>query len=116
MSKPEDEQTPSGKDRRKAVRYACILEAAWQEGERVRYRPGWPARVLNISTDGIALHSGEHFAPGTLLTISLQGETVTQTRVKVRIVHSSPQPNDTWVLGGAFVAPLKDGDLENLLG
>src|SRR5579862_8179615 len=106
MNSPENDQPPAGSDRRKAVRYACILEAAWQEGERVRYRPGWPARVMNISTDGIALHSGENFKPGTVLTIGLQGHTSKHSRVEVRIVHSSPQPNETWLLGGEFVMPL----------
>jgi hypothetical protein len=115
MSTPEGEQRPRRSDRRKSTRYACILEAAWQEGERVRYRPGWPARVMNISTDGIALHSGENFPPGTVLIIGLQGHTSKEHRVQVRVVHSSPQPNATWLIGGAFVTPLDLEELDKLL-
>ncbi len=115
MPTPEGEQASTGQDRRKAVRYACILEAAWQGAEPVRYLPGWPARVMNISTDGIALHSGENFRPGTVLTIGLQGHTSKQSRIQVKVVHITPQPNATWLIGGAFVTPLAAEMLEKLL-
>jgi hypothetical protein len=116
MSTPEREHTPRHDERRKSVRYACILEAVWKEGERTRYRPGWPARVMNISLDGIALHSGENFPPETVLTIGLQGHTSKQSRVEMRVVHTTPQPNATWLIGGAFLTPLDPDTLEKLLG
>jgi len=108
-------EPPRPSERRSALRYACVLEASWQEGRHVRYRPGWPARVMNISTGGIALHSGEFFPVGTVLTIGLHSRTITLEPRKVKVIHTGPHPSHTWLLGTAFLDPLSEQELTQLL-
>lgn len=112
---PERQQSlASAIDRRKAIRYACILEATWH-GETFRLGEGWVARVLNISTGGIGLHLGEDFKVGTLLTLGLHGQVHTLEPVRVRVVHHSQKDDGTWILGGAFLKPLSEDELKRLL-
>jgi hypothetical protein len=102
-------------ERRSALRYACVLEASWQEGKHVRYRPGWPARVMNISTGGVALHSGEFFPAGVVLTIGLHSRTITLAPRKVKVIHCGSHSNNTWLIGTNFLEPLTEQDLAELL-
>lgn len=92
------------------------MEANWEGAEPIRFNPAWPIRVTNISTGGIALHAGEKFAVGTVLTVSLRSPSnKTSAPVQVRVVHVTEQDNGTYVLGTAFLKPLSGSDVQDLL-
>ncbi|MBL8794701.1 MAG: PilZ domain-containing protein [Planctomycetia bacterium] len=103
-----------GSERRTASRQVCKLKAARVGGETVVFKPSRLARVVNISTGGVALHSGEPFPLGTLLSIRLHapsGESLSPV-LEVRIVRATQQPNGTWHLGAAFTTDLSDAELD----
>ena len=104
-------------ERRKAFRYSCILQAARGGEAALPFKPTRLARVLNLSTGGIALHSGEPYEVGTLLAIQLHaptGEPISSV-LDVRVVRADEQANSTWVLGAAFASELSEIELETLL-
>lgn len=103
-------------DRRQACRHSSILKASRVGGDVKRFTPAWLARVMDISTGGLALHLGEPFEAGTILTIALHnasGQRVQKLAVEVR--HAAEQPNGTWILGVAFIEPLSEAQLAALL-
>lgn len=107
---------PTRPEKRQSVRYSCILDASCRSSDAVDYIPNAPAVVLNISTGGVCLMLNERFEPGTLLTIGLQSTTQNfLPPLEVRVVHVVQQANGDWVLGGAFVRPLSEEELRNLL-
>lgn len=108
-------QSPK-QEHRKSPRYSCIMDASWEGAEPMRFNPAWPIRVTNISTGGIALHAGEKFAIGTALTLGLRSlSNKTMAPVQVRVVHVTEQANGTYVLGVAFLTPLSDSEVQDML-
>ncbi len=104
-------------EQRQHVRYACKLRAARTRDKSETFKPAHLGRILNISRDGIALHLGEHFEVGTLLTIQLYAsftQPVSAT-IEIRVVHITRQPHGTWVLGAEFLAPLSETELQSYL-
>jgi len=113
---PSGETLQVTADRRQANRHSSILKASRVGGEIKRFKPAWLARVMDISTGGLALHLGESFEVGTVLTIGLHdagGQRVQKVDVIVR--HAAEQPNGTWILGVAFRQPLSAQELADLL-
>jgi hypothetical protein len=103
-------------EKRQSVRYSCILDASCRSNDAVEYAPNSPAVVLNISTGGVCLMLNERFEPGTLLTIGLQSTAQSfLPPLEVRVVHVVQQANGDWIMGGAFVRPLSEGELQDLL-
>jgi hypothetical protein len=115
MSDLESMSTPPV-EKRRSVRYACVLEATLAGGETTRFWPGWPARVLDISQHGVGMHVGEECAEGTILSVKLYyGDGQSCEPLPVEIVRSSRQPNGTWIVGAAFLQPISEEQLKLLL-
>jgi hypothetical protein len=103
-------------EQRQHVRFPCKLRAARTADKTETFKPALLGRVVNISSDGIALHLGERFEVGALLTIQLCAsiQAVSAT-MEIRVVHATRQPHGTWVLGAAFLVPLGETDLQRFL-
>jgi c-di-GMP-binding flagellar brake protein YcgR len=106
----------TGHEQRRSVRYSCVLDASCWTSDAVEFNTSVSAVVLNISRGGMALLIGQHFEPGTILTVGLDSTTQDfLPPLKARVVHAQQRPNGDWVLGCAFVRPLTDEDLQALL-
>ena len=107
---------PPQPEHRKSPRYSCIMEASWEGAEPIRFNPAWPIRVTNISAGGVALHVGEKFAVGTVLTLGLRSPSKKMMApMQVRVVHVTDQANGTYVLGAAFLKALSESEVQELL-
>ena len=74
-----------------------------------------PAKILNISMEGIGLLVSRPLEPGTLLAVTLENVAKSYARtVLVRVVHSTPGPGNHLV-GGTFTTPLPYQDLTVLV-
>lgn len=101
-------------DRRGAIRHACVINATANE-QMMHIGPGWLAKVIDISTTGVGLRLGEGFPTDSVLTLDLHGQNQSLEAVSVRVVRCLEEPAGTWFLGGAFVSPLEEEQLERLL-
>lgn len=108
---------PTGVEKRRSTRFACVLDATLQDGATTRFSPGWPVRVLDISQHGVGMHVGEECPEGAVLTVKLyyDGHKSLPPR-PVRIVRTTPQPNGTWIVGAEFVEPIGEDEVRLLLG
>jgi hypothetical protein len=117
MSHLEDQREQRNLERRTALRYICKLKAACIEGVTAQFKPSKLARVNDISTGGLGLHSPEGFAVGTQLTVRLHafnGQPVSDLK-EVRVAHASRRPDSTWILGVAFLQALTEAEVQALL-
>jgi hypothetical protein len=74
-----------------------------------------PARIINISMDGVGLLVGRTVKLGTLLTVSLANPSRGFAKtVLVRAIHATPQPGGCMV-GGQFVTQLTYQELTTLI-
>ena len=74
-----------------------------------------PARIKNISMEGIGLVVIGRVEPGTMLAVTLSNQARNFTKtVLVRVVHATPQPGGCLV-GGTFVTPLTYQELTTLV-
>jgi hypothetical protein len=101
-------------ERRASVRHACEREAVSRPLELVD-SICWGATVQDVSTGGIGLLLCYPFKPGTFLAVEVRDESRTQTFL-VRVVHVADQADGNWFLGCEFAAPLREGELADLLG
>lgn len=101
-------QTPKS-DRRAWVRYPCDMETSCKaEADRL----GCPATVRNISLGGMSLQVERQFESGTLIRVEVQSSLEnTPHMLCVRVIHVTPQPDGTWLLGCAFARELSDDSL-----
>jgi hypothetical protein len=116
-AEPEEKSESRGAEKRKAIRYCCKLRAARSVTGTVAFKPSRLARVLNISRYGIALHVYEPYEVGAILVIRLHaslGEPISPD-MEIRLVHTTPQANGTWVLGAAFMEELTESQLQTYL-
>lgn len=116
--KPHDQPSPVGTDERRAwVRYGCDLDALCQATGPLR-DSGWMGKVKNISAGGVGLLLRHRFRAGTPLLIELKNPTGSYRRnVPARVVHvaASRTGDSGWLTGCAFLEPLSDEDLLQLL-
>jgi len=104
-------------ERRVRVRYAPAagVETLYHPMYKRRNEQGWPAKVRDISADGIGLILCRWFGQGTLLEVELHNASRTAWRqLSVRVRHATPCA-DGWLVGGAFVEPLNERDLKAFL-
>jgi hypothetical protein len=74
-----------------------------------------PAKIRNISMEGIGVLVSRRIEPGTLLAITLTNPARAFTKtVLVRVVHATPQPGGCLV-GGTFSTPLTYQELTTLV-
>jgi hypothetical protein len=74
-----------------------------------------PAKIKNISMDGIGLLLAQPLEPGTLLAVSLSNPARSFTKtVLVRVAHLTPD-HGTYLAGGNFTTPLTYEELSKLV-
>jgi PilZ domain len=102
-------------DRRRLLRFlisqetSCHLIAAVGDTQ-------WPARVVDVSANGICLLLRRRFEPGTRVALELaNGLRVFSCALQMRVVHVSQAGDGAWVLGGAFDRRLSHAELMALL-
>jgi hypothetical protein len=101
-------------ERRAAQRFTCNLQTT---GHTLGPRGGntWVATITNISSTGIGLIHRCRVKPGTVLVIKLQSNSQKLSRpLPVRVMHATPQENEEWLLGCAFVRKISEEDLQTL--
>ena len=77
--------------------------------------PTWVATIRNISATGVALVLADRLKPGAVLVVQLQGAQHRLSRpLPVRVLHLQAQP-DGWLHGCAFLRPVREDDLRELL-
>ena len=106
---------PAVSDRRIAQRFPVKVQAT---GHILGPRGGntWVATITNISATGIGLLHRCRVKPGTVLVIKLQGNNQRVSRpLPVRVMHATPQDNDEWLLGCAFVRKISEEELQTLI-
>jgi hypothetical protein len=101
-------------DRRTAERFPVNADASCSFLSPVVEDFG-PARILNISMEGIGLRVSRPVEPGALLTVTLENVAKNYARtVLVRVVHSTPGPG-SYLVGGTFTTPLPYQELTTLV-
>jgi hypothetical protein len=74
------------------------------------------ARVHNLSASGVGLLVSQHLEPGTLLMLELRNTRQRLTLVLVaRVIHSTPQPDGSWLGGCVFAEKIDGADLQALM-
>ncbi|MCI0685436.1 MAG: hypothetical protein L0Y71_25325 [Gemmataceae bacterium] len=73
-------------------------------------------RIKNVSNEGIGLIVNHKLEPGLLLAINLvnQARTFSKTML-VRVAHVTPQPGNTFLIGGTFKTPLTYEELRTMV-
>jgi hypothetical protein len=76
----------------------------------------WPATVVNLSTNGLALTLQRRFEKGAPLVVPVLGRDEQPLRLLVcRVARVSGQGDGTWVLGCLLASPLAPQDIQALL-
>jgi hypothetical protein len=100
--------------RRTAVRYRCALATAGRLS-----LPGGDTLetwILNLSETGIGLNLARPLEPDTPLVVHLRGPTPgAEVELPARVVHTTPEPDNTWRVGCVFDRRLKAEALAALL-
>lgn len=66
-----------------------------------------PGRIKNVSSDGIGMILTEKVSAGLLLAVTLANPSRGFAKtMMVRVVHVTPQPGGTYLVGGTFETPL----------
>jgi len=102
-------------DRRAALRFAINPQTALHlvaaMGESF-----WPARVLDLSTRGVALQTRRRFEPGTSVMLELaNGVRGFSCAMPLRITHIHEESDGVWFVGGEFGRKLSHHELMALL-
>ncbi len=112
----ERSQQPLQTDRRAWVRYPGGLETVCHITHREEKRVLCTATVHNVSRNGLSVLIGTRLEPGASLSVEFIRSTRSCSRpLLVRIVRAAEQPDGDWLIGGEFLAPLEESELENLL-
>jgi hypothetical protein len=76
----------------------------------------WPARVENLSTNGVGLFLEEPIAVGRFVLVELTSASGLFSRLLLtRVVHLSKHAGGGYLLGGEFISQLPDSELRFLL-
>jgi hypothetical protein len=112
-SQPGGEPRP--KNRRAAVRYQCPLATAGRLllTEKTEYRRAW---VTDLSRHGVGLVLTRPLPLGQRLTVQLKSPTTGNGfDLPALVVHVTVQDGGDCLVGCAFVTPLPEAELEELL-
>src|SRR5262245_35629591 len=75
-----------------------------------------PSRIKNVSTDGIGLLVSGRVERGDALAIVVANKAKSfQRTLLVQVVHVTPQPGGTFLIGGTFATPLTYEELTALV-
>jgi len=103
------------KNKRATVRYRCAPATPGRVilPDDHEYQRAW---VLNLSRAGVGLHMARNLEPGTLLVIQLKGNGGGKSyELAAQVAHATPQLDNEWLIGCAFLRPLSEQDLDDLL-
>jgi hypothetical protein len=100
--------SPASPDYRAWVRFPCDVATSCRPVRNLR-PPEWPARVHNISANGIGLVVGQEFQPGAVLSVELPGQP--RRAVLACVVHATAQGEGEWLLGCSLSAELTADEL-----
>lgn len=109
-------QRIQGRERRASVRYVTTMEASYHPIEVQTLGPCAPARICDVSLGGLALLVQIPFEVGTELGIV--PETLPPhlyPALLARVVHVAPHGAGLWLAGCAFLTPLREEDLQQLI-
>jgi eukaryotic-like serine/threonine-protein kinase len=100
-------------DKRASVRYASNQGGFCNAvgGEKA---PRWPAKVQNVSADGVALLLGRRFEVRSSLWVELADGAAGRTYL-VRVVRVQARPGRKWLLGCTFARRLAEDEVQTLL-
>jgi hypothetical protein len=104
------------RERRAAVRHASTMEAACHPIAVPAVGPSCPARIWDISQDGLALIVPHPYEPGVVL--SVVPEVLPQSLAPglvARVLHVAPHGDGQWKAGCSFLSPLSEDELHALL-
>jgi hypothetical protein len=98
-------------------RFPCDLPTACQPvATRNDKDHVWAATMRDISAGGVGLILPRRFEPGMGLQIELGGAgSGAGKTLLARVVYVRHLPDGNWVLGCAFISPLSENELEELL-
>ena len=106
---------PDFKDRRAVERFPVNADSGCDFVSPVLEDFG-PAKIKNISTDGIGLLMSHHLKPGLLLTINVVNRSKPFAKTMlVRVMHVTPETTGVFLVGGKFVTPLTYQELCTLV-
>ena len=106
----------TGTERRARVRYSCDVESVCQPYSQNEDELWWPAQIRNVSAGGFGLLLNRRFEPGAVLSLEWSRGTEGSSRqLLVRVRHATHGPDQGWILGCEFLAPLSDEELTALL-
>ncbi len=106
------DQAP-GVERRASVRYQCSQSATFASAPNYER---FVARVKDISITGVGLVVSTHIEPGTYLIVEMK----TRARgilltLLARVVHSTPQSENSWNVGCELVNKPTEEQLQSLV-
>jgi hypothetical protein len=103
-------------ERRASVRHASTMEVSYHPIAVPAVGPCCPARIRDISLDGIALVVPHPYAPGAVLAVV--PEVLPQSlapALEARVLHVTPHGDGLWMAGCKFLTPLGEEELHALL-
>jgi hypothetical protein len=105
-------------DRRAWVRYGTDGEVLCRATGPLK-DVGWMGKVRDLSLGGVGLFLRHRFRPGTPLLVELKSRAGGEIRlVPARVVHATAiraEDGAWWLVGCAFVSPLREDELKALL-
>jgi hypothetical protein len=106
---------PERTDRRAAERFPVSQDTRCDFAAPVA-EPVGPARLQNVSTDGVGLLLSKRVEVGATVVIVVTNSARSFSRtLLVNVVHVTPQVGGTFLVGGTFSTPLTYDELRNLV-
>jgi PilZ domain len=102
-------------DKRTWIRYDCAVQACYRKvGDTAG--PAQPARVLNISANGIGLSVNPALSAGALLNVDLIDRHGRMVRTMLAcVVHTTARAGGDYAVGCNFIRELREDELQSLL-
>lgn len=104
----------SATERRKLIRRPSALPVISRPLHE-KTENGQQGIIWNISPQGMALRHPQALEPGTELVIDLFDPARRFPFPILRVIHSTPLADGSWLVGGAFAQPLDSGALKAVL-
>jgi serine/threonine protein kinase len=99
-------------DKRASVRFASN-QGGFCNAVGADKAPRWPAKVQNVSADGLALLLGRRFEVRSSLYVELADGDAGRYYL-VRVVRVQPRPGRKWLLGCVFARRLAEDEVQTL--
>lgn len=108
-------QPPGARDLRAQHRYSHMLKAGYRP-LGAENAPFCPAVILDVSQGGMSLVVEEKSERGKILVLKLEGiEGRFERPLLIRVANARPYDDNLWRIGCAFVTPLREPDVQELL-